>query len=164
MTNKFLRAALAVSLLGWVAPAWSQPGQDFPEGPGKDKVVAVCNGCHDINRLKAGYNAAGWNMLQHMMQNMGAPIEPEDWPIVTSYLMKTFPERPRPAAKQISGPVQATIKLWDVAKGVNMATLPWQESGVLNGLHGIAFSPTGRILAACGNSKIRLWDVPATKR
>jgi len=114
MINEFLRAALAVSLLGGVAPAWSQPGQDFPEGPGKDKVVAVCNGCHDINRLKAGYNAAGWNMLQHMMQNMGAPIEPEDWPIVTTYLMKTFPERPRPAAKQISGPVQATIKLWDV--------------------------------------------------
>lgn len=57
-----------------------------------------------------------------------------------------------------------TIKLWDVAKGMNTATLPWQESGLLNGLHGIAFSPTGRILAACGNSKVRLWDVPATRR
>ena len=34
---------------------------------------------------------AGWNMLQHMMQNVGAPIAPEDWPIVTTYLTKNFP-------------------------------------------------------------------------
>ena len=50
-----------------------------------------------------------------MMQNIGAPIPPEDWPTVTTYLMKNFPEKPRPpAASVIAGPVQATIKLWDV--------------------------------------------------
>ena len=92
----------------------AQPGANFPDGPGKDTVVAVCNGCHDINRVRAGYNAAGWNMLQHMMQNMGAPVAPEDWPTVTTYLTKNFPERPRPAAAIIPGPAQATIKLWDV--------------------------------------------------
>jgi virginiamycin B lyase len=112
--NKCLSFLFISSSLCWTSQALSQPGQDFPEGPGKDKVVAVCNGCHDINRAKAGYNAAGWNMLQHMMQNMAAPIAPEDWPIVTTYLTKAFPERPRPAAAQIGGPVQATIRLWDV--------------------------------------------------
>jgi virginiamycin B lyase len=112
--NKFRLSVFVSSALCFTPAAWGQPGQDFPEGPGKDKVVAVCNGCHDINRVKAGYNAAGWNMLQHMMQNMGAPVEPEDWPVVTSYLMKNFPERPRPPAVQIAGPVQATIRLWDV--------------------------------------------------
>jgi len=98
------------------APALAQqkPGADFPDGPGKDTVVAVCNGCHDINRVRAGYNAAGWNMLQHMMQNVGAPIAPEDWPTVTTYLTKNFPERPRPAAANLPGPAQATIKQWDV--------------------------------------------------
>ena len=45
-------------------------------------VVAVCNGCHDINRARAGYTPAGWNMLQHMMQNFEAPIPPEDWPVI----------------------------------------------------------------------------------
>jgi len=105
---------VSVALL-WAAPALAQqPGSDFPDGPGKDIVVGVCNGCHDINRVKAGYSPAGWNMLQHMMQNMGAPISAEDWPTVTSYLMKNFPEKPHPKAAEIAGPVQASIKLWDV--------------------------------------------------
>ena len=54
---------VSVALL-WAAPALAQqPGSDFPDGPGKDIVVGVCNGCHDINRVKAGYSPAGWNML-----------------------------------------------------------------------------------------------------
>jgi len=114
MSNRSILPILASVLLSSSAAFSQQPGQDFPDGPGKDKVVAVCNGCHDINRAKAGYTPAGWNMLQHMMQNMGAPIEPEDWPTVTAYLTKSFPERPRPAAAIVSGPAQASIKLWDV--------------------------------------------------
>lgn len=107
--------AVAAALLCCATPAFSQqPGADFPEGPGKAVVVAVCNGCHDINRIRAGYTPAGWNMLQHMMQNMGAPVEPEDWPTVVTYLTKNFPERPRPPAAQITGPAQASITLWDV--------------------------------------------------
>ena len=86
----------------------------FPDGPGKDTFVAVCGGCHDINRARAGYTPAGWNTLQHMMQNFGTPIAPEDWPTVTAYLIKAFPERPRPPAAIIAGPVEASIKLWDV--------------------------------------------------
>src|SRR6476619_4786047 len=116
MSSKPMLALYAAILLCPAGVAWGQPqpGQDFPEGPGKDKVVAVCCGCHDINRAKAGYTAAGWNMLQHMMQNFATPIEPEDWPTVTAYLTKAFPERPRPAAVIIDGPVQASIKQWDV--------------------------------------------------
>ena len=115
MFQKLTASILTSSFLCCASSAWSQqPGQDFPDGPGKSTVVAVCNGCHDINRARAGYTPAGWNMLQHMMQNMGAPIAPEDWPTVTAYLMKSFPERPRPAAVVVSGPVQASIKLWDV--------------------------------------------------
>ena len=105
---------LAAALM-WPAAAWSQqPPSNFPDGPGKQSVLATCGGCHDINRLRAGYTPAGWNMIQHMMQNMAAPIAPEEWPTVVTYLMKSFPERPRPAAAVIAGPVQATIKLWDV--------------------------------------------------
>ena len=33
---------------------------------------------------------------------------------MTEYLIKSFPERARPAAKIVDGPVQASIKLWDV--------------------------------------------------
>lgn len=115
MFNKSGWAILASSLLCGASTAWSQPApQNFPEGPGRETVLAVCGGCHDINRARAGYTPAGWNMLQHMMQNFGAPIAPEDWPAVTTYLMKAFPERPRPPAVIVAGPVQASIKLWDV--------------------------------------------------
>lgn len=112
--NKFGLSALACCVLFCVPALAQQPGANFPDGPGKDTVVAVCNGCHDINRVRAGYNPAGWNMIQHMMQNMGAPVPPEDWPAVTTYLMKNFPEPPRPSAANVPGPVQASIKLWDV--------------------------------------------------
>ena len=106
---------LAAALLSSVSTAWSQAAPpSFPDGPGKDVVVATCGGCHDINRLRAGYTAAGWNMIQHMMQNMAAPVAPEDWPAVVTYLSKNFPERPRPPAVLVAGPAQASITLWDV--------------------------------------------------
>jgi virginiamycin B lyase len=59
----------------------------------------LCGGCHDINRLKAGYTPEGWRTVMRMMQNVDVPLTP---PIkvaaVTEYLTKSFPERPRPAA------------------------------------------------------------------
>ena len=58
MIKPSITLTFASVLLFLASPAHSQPGQDFPEGPGKDKVVAVCNGCHDINRAKAGYTPA----------------------------------------------------------------------------------------------------------
>src|SRR3954470_15780402 len=115
MSNRSILPLLTSVLLCYASAAWSQQTPPpFPDGPGKDIVVATCGGCHDINRARAGYTPAGWNMLQHMMQNAATPITAEDWPTVTTYLMKNFPERPRPAAAEVSGPAQATIKLWDV--------------------------------------------------
>jgi virginiamycin B lyase len=113
--RKSLLSLLAAALSFVANPSQAQqPGQDFPDGPGKDIVVAVCGNCHDINRARAGYTADGWNTLQHMMQNFGTPISAEDWPKVTAYLIKAFPEKQRPPAAIISGPVEASIKLWDV--------------------------------------------------
>jgi virginiamycin B lyase len=106
---------LAAAFISSALPAQAQQApQNFPDGPGKETFVAVCGGCHDINRARAGYTPAGWNMLQHMMQNFDTPIPPEEWPTVTAYLMKSFPERQRPAAVVIPGPVEATIKMWNV--------------------------------------------------
>jgi virginiamycin B lyase len=115
MGNKAILSVLAAALLSCATPAaGQQAAQDFPDGPGKEIVVKVCGGCHAINRARAGYTPAGWNMLQHMMQNFDTPIAPEDWPAVTTYLIKAFPERPRPPAAIVAGPVQAEIKLWNV--------------------------------------------------
>ena len=54
----------AAMLACCASAALGQPAADFPDGPGKETVVAVCGGCHAINRMRAGYTPAGWNMLQ----------------------------------------------------------------------------------------------------
>jgi virginiamycin B lyase len=92
-----------------------QPSAEFPEGAGKQVVLETCGGCHDINRLKIGYTPEGWHTVMRMMQNMEAPVPADQVETVTQYLIKAFPERPRPAAKIIDGPVQISIKQWPVA-------------------------------------------------
>jgi virginiamycin B lyase len=111
-TKPLLPLVTAVLLLS--APTAHAQQADFPDGPGKETFVAVCGGCHDINRARAGYTPQGWNTLVAMMQNMGTPLEPEQWPTLAAYLMKSFPERPRPPAAAIDGPVKVSIKMWDV--------------------------------------------------
>ena len=98
-----------VSLLALPALA-----QDFPKGPGRETVVATCGGCHDINRLKVGYTPDGWRNVVRMMQNMEAPVPKEQWAVVTDYLIKSLPERARPPAVIVPGPVKAEIKVWQV--------------------------------------------------
>jgi virginiamycin B lyase len=106
--------AVTLALTGPVT-AQQQPGADFPEGAGKSDVVAICGGCHDINRLKAGYTPEGWHTVMRMMQNFGAPIPEGQVTAITDYLIKSFPEGPRPAAALIEGPVDVNIKEWPVA-------------------------------------------------
>jgi virginiamycin B lyase len=99
-----------------VTPAIAQQGgQDFPDGPGKSTVVSICGGCHDLDRLKAGYAPDGWRTVIRMMQNFGAPLPQDQVAAVTDYLIKSFPEKPRPAAVVTPGPVEVTIKEWPVA-------------------------------------------------
>jgi virginiamycin B lyase len=106
---------IALALVTIMSPAIAQTSaQSWPDGPGKEPVLATCGGCHDINRLRIGYTAEGWLTVVRMMQNFDAPVAAEDWPAVTVYLMKHFPERERPKAALISGPAQAIIKIWPV--------------------------------------------------
>src|SRR4051794_20741067 len=114
MLRHSLLPTAAVALVFAASPASAQ-GFSLPEAPGKEIVENVCGACHAINRLGAGYTAEGWRTVEQMMRNMEAPVPPEDWPRVTDYLIKSFPERPKPAAVIIPGPVQASIKLWLVA-------------------------------------------------
>ena len=111
MARKSLMSAAAAALLCSVFPAHSQ---DFPDGPGKQTFTQFCGGCHEINRARAGYTPEGWRTVVRMMQNFQTPVPQEDWPVLTEYLIKSFPERPRPAAVIVPGPVEASIKEWPV--------------------------------------------------
>ena len=88
--------------------------KEWPEGPSKTRFIATCDGCHDINRVRVGYTAEGWLTVVRMMQNMHAPVPAEEWGAMTDYLIRNFPERPRPPAAIIDGQVKANIEMWDV--------------------------------------------------
>ncbi|HLH87947.1 MAG TPA: hypothetical protein VKX28_05765 [Xanthobacteraceae bacterium] len=114
----------AFALICLAASAQAQPAstpppvnpKDFPDGAGKEIVTTTCNTCHPATRVKAGYTPEGWDDIVHMMQNFGAPVGDKEWPIVKAYLTKNFPEKPRPPAKVIPGPAQATIREWPLPK------------------------------------------------
>ena len=115
MSNKSFLSMMAATLLCSTLPAPAQEAQqNFPEGPGKEIFVAACGGCHDINRARAGYTPEGWRTVMQMKINFDAPIANEQLATLTEYLIKSFPERPRPAAKIIDGPVQVSIKQFPV--------------------------------------------------
>jgi virginiamycin B lyase len=104
------------ALLGSVfTAAAQQPAPNFPEGAGKEQVLGMCGSCHELNRLTAGYTPEGWSTVVRMMRNFGAPIPDDQVALITDYLTRSFPEKPRPAAAIIPGPVGVTIRTWPVA-------------------------------------------------
>ena len=109
---------IRLALAALVALALNTPpraaAQEFPDGPGKETVTAVCGGCHDINRLRVGYTPDGWRTVMRMMQNFEVAVPADQWGTVTDYLIKALPERPRPPAIVLSGPVEASVKVWPV--------------------------------------------------
>ena len=108
-----LAMSFALALLTQSAQA-QYTAKEWPEGPMKQRFTEVCGGCHDINRVRVGYTPKGWLTVVRMMQNVDTPVPPEEWPAMTEYLMNNFPERARPSAVILSGPVKARIDLWDV--------------------------------------------------
>ena len=115
MPTRSLALTTAMLLpLALPAVAQQQPGADFPGAPESKWSSNLCGGCHDINRLKIGYTPEGWRTVMRMMQNMevaGSEGSGRDRHRVSD---QGFPERPRPAANIIDGPVQVSIKQWPV--------------------------------------------------
>jgi len=116
MSPKSLPFALSAVLACLSLPAHAQQKPvNLPDGPGKESVVTYCSGCHGLSRVAAtAYSQDHWNTAVRMMLNFGVAIPPDQIILVTDYLSKHFPERPRPAANIIPGPVQVNIREWQV--------------------------------------------------
>ena len=98
-----IAAALCLAL-----PSW---GDELPEGKGKELVAASCNSCHALSaRVGAGYTPKGWHTVMRMMLNHGVPMPPDQLATMTSYLIKNFPEKPKPAGVVIPGPAKVSMK------------------------------------------------------
>jgi virginiamycin B lyase len=115
MFKTLISTVVAAPLIAVALPVAAQQAQPgFPDGPGKQALTQFCGSCHDVNRVRAGYTPDGWHTVIRMMQNMQVPVPDDQWAVLTDYLIKSFPERPRPAAVIIPGPVQVSIKMWPV--------------------------------------------------
>src|SRR3989442_12050199 len=120
MSNRMLVSAIA-AVVTCAAPSYAQQAQqaqqaaqDFPDGPGKQLLTTTCNTCHPANRVQAGYSPEGWRTVIRMMLNFEVPIPEDQVGPLTEYLIKNFPEKPRPAAVIVDGPANASIKQWSV--------------------------------------------------
>src|SRR5258708_12659271 len=98
MLTKFALAGLIALLFSSTPSARAQPTQqDFPDGPGKETFVSHCGGCHDINRVRAGYTPEGWRPAIRMMQNAYLPVPKAQCDTSTPSPTKNFPQPPLPA-------------------------------------------------------------------
>jgi virginiamycin B lyase len=112
MSKKSFQYLMTGSLLCAVL---SVHGQNLPEGPGKQLVETVCNSCHAFSaRVGGGYTARGWGTVMRMMSNQGLNLSSEQLAEVSDYLVKNYPEKPRPAGVLVTGPIQVSIKAWQV--------------------------------------------------
>ena len=98
MANRTNFVLLLAAALMCATSAHAQQAQaNFPDGPGKETFVQICGGCHDINRVRAGYTPEGWRTVMRMMLNFNVPVPKDQVETVTDYLIKNFPERARPS-------------------------------------------------------------------
>jgi virginiamycin B lyase len=112
MAEKLRLVLIATALLSSAFPAWSE---ELPEGKGKEMVAASCTSCHTFSsRVGAGYTAKGWRTVMRMMINQGVPIPSDRLRVMTEYLIKNFPEKPKPAGVVVPGPAKVSMKQWQV--------------------------------------------------
>lgn len=87
----------------------------LPDGPGKEQVATLCNGCHGLTRvMSSGYPQAHWYTVVRMMTNFGVPIPPEQTNLIADYLAASFPEKPKPDAVIVPGAAKVAIREWQV--------------------------------------------------
>src|SRR5688572_17909193 len=102
--------------LGQDAAQKQNPVQ-LPAGAGKAIVEGACVQCHNLERVvrPIGNTPEGWQLVLNSMVGQGAKITPDQAKVVHEYLTSNFPDKaPRP--KLVPGPIEVTIKEWDVPK------------------------------------------------
>jgi competence protein ComEA len=62
-------------------------GEGLPDGPGKDVTVRACGPCHEPRRAAAvRLTREGWAAIIENMQQRGAKVSEEEFPVVLDYL------------------------------------------------------------------------------
>ena len=110
MYKKSFQSLMPTVMLSCALSAWAQGA---PEDKGKTMVDAQCNSCHPLTaRTGSGYDAKGWRTVMRMMTNHGVAVPKDQIAPMTAYLAKTFPEKGKPAAVVVKGPLKVSMKIW----------------------------------------------------
>src|ERR1700682_3335955 len=117
MTRSMLIAAATLCMV-WPAVAQkAKPTQQFilPDGDAKPTIEAMCVACHDLRRVvNSNYSPEEWKNVVNMMVSAGTPLTPAQNEMISAYLIRSFPGKPKPAPVIIAGPVQVAFKEWQV--------------------------------------------------
>jgi mono/diheme cytochrome c family protein len=85
-------SALCLAGAVLVSPAWAQQKQQLPDGPGKEPVERICNGCHGAEIvIGRGLTKDGWTQIVSDMISRGAQGSEDDFAQIVDYLAKNFP-------------------------------------------------------------------------
>jgi virginiamycin B lyase len=116
MARTLSLSLLFVPLLFTVSSVQSQAQRGaapvaLPDGNGKDIVATACSQCHALTLVTgAGYSREEWPTVFGGMVKLPA----DQSSMVSEYLAKNFPEKPKPRAVLVPGSVKVSIKEWVV--------------------------------------------------
>ena len=109
-------ATLVMASLASPGPASADATAVLPQGAGREIAADKCVSCHDATRLAApGYSRAGWQDVISRMMNIGVTLTPEQLPVLTEYLARSFPPQAQPMAQVVPGTAHVTFTEWAVA-------------------------------------------------
>jgi virginiamycin B lyase len=122
----------------------------LPDGPGKASIEAYCSKCHALSLIvnSGGYTREGWEQLFGTM----IAVPKEQAAVLSDYLVKNFPEQPRPPAVVVPGGVAISFKEW------NLPTLGSRPHDPLAGPDGSLWY-TGMFANLLGRVDVKTGDI-----
>jgi virginiamycin B lyase len=114
MQAKSVSTMILAVVFGFALTARSQDRVQLPEGDGKAIIQTACNACHSLTNItnSGGHTPEDWGTTLAMMLNVGANVPPDKVDTVRNYLIKNFPEQPKPPAVIIPGNVDVSFQEW----------------------------------------------------
>ncbi len=80
---------LTIVFLPFISPSLSFGGGNFPDLPGKTKMIEKCNTCHGLNSIsRSKRSAKEWHKLIGQMKDYGLEITDEELKTVIDYLTR----------------------------------------------------------------------------
>jgi len=84
----FAGALVFGTVLGWAAGRLLAQGNPLPPGRNVEVVVGRCIICHSLEIVaQQRQDRAGWEAIVDRMISYGAPIPPDDKPVIMEYLV-----------------------------------------------------------------------------